>query len=424
MGPGIATRLIAAKTLCDIIKTRRSLDECFAVSEDFAELERADQGFARAMVSAALREAGRLEAGFAPFLTRPVNELTREVRALLWLGAVQLWRLNTPPHAAVGETVSAAKAWGPARNASGLVNAVLRKVASDRSHFDMAPAETIWPDWLRTDFRQSIGENGCAALAHAQLTPPDLHLTCRDAEATAAALAGQVIAPGTVAVPMGRVDAMDGFAEGNWWVQDVAAALAARILAPEPGEHIIDLCAAPGGKTLQLAEAGAHVTAVDRSKARLKRLTENLARTGLAPRVDIVAADAEQYRPEAPADRALLDAPCSALGTLRRHPEGAWIKDPAQIAGYPAVQASFLRAAADMVKPGGTVVYCVCTPRREEGADIVDTVCVDGALERDPVTPGEAGDFARCLTPDGDLLTIPGPALAHDAFFVARLRRI
>lgn len=422
--PGVATRLVAAKALDTLLKTRRGLDECFTASEDFAELAPADQGFARAMSSAALREAGRLEVGFAPFLSRPIDDLTREVRALLWLGTAQLWRLDTAAHAAVGETVSAAKAWGPARNASGLINAVLRKAAGNRSHFDDAPADTIWPGWLREDFARSLGKDGRAALAQAQLTPPDLHLTCRDPEATAAALGGTIIAPGTVAVPMGRVDAMDGFADGGWWVQDAAAALAAQILAPQAGETVLDLCAAPGGKTLQLAATGARVIAVDRSKARLTRLTENLMRTGLADSVDVVAADVEHYRPDTPVDRVLLDAPCSALGTLRRHPEGAWIKESAGIAGYPAVQATFLNAAREMVKPGGEIIYCVCTPRLEEGPDVVDAICAQGGLARAPISETEAGAFAHCLTGAGDLLTLPTADFAHDAFFISRLRRI
>ena len=421
LAPGVATRLAAARALDNILKTRRSLDECFAASAEWNALAAPDRGFARAMVSAALRQAGRLDEGYRGLVSRPVGELSREVRVLLLLGTAQLWLLDTPAHAGVGETVAAAKAWPRSRIAAGLVNAVLRKAASDRSAFDAAPAAAIWPDWLQADFRRSLGENGLQALAKAQIEQPRLHLTCIDAETTARKLGGEVIAPGTVAVEMSRVDALEGYSEGRWWVQDVAAALAVRVLAPGPGERVFDLCAAPGGKTLQLAAAGSEVIAVDRSKARLERLRENLDRTGLADGVQVVAKDVLKWVPDAPADAILLDAPCSALGTLRRHPEGAWIKTAQEIEGYPAVQGAFLRAALAWLKPGGRLVYCVCTPRQPEGRDVIDRVLADGHVQRAPIAEDECPGFESALTPAGDLLTIPQKDRRCDAFFVSRL---
>lgn len=423
LSPGVATRLAAAGVLDSILKTRRSLDECFATSSAFKDLAPSDQGFARAMVSAALRQAGRLDEGYDGFVSRPVDELSREVRVLLLLGTAQLWLLDTPPHAAVGETVAAAKAWPAARIASGLVNAVLRKAAGDRTAFDSAPASSIWPSWLKVEFRRSLGEADMESLAAAQIEQPLLHLTCRDTESTSKQLGGEILAPGTVAVEMSRVDALEGFAEGNWWVQDVAAALAARILAPQLGERVFDLCAAPGGKTLQLAEAGAQVTALDRSKTRLERLRENLARTQLGDRVEVVQSDVEAWSPKTPANAILLDAPCSALGTLRRHPEGAWIKTRKEIDGYPAVQSAFLRAAADMLGPGGRLVYCVCTPRLEEGEDVISAAISQGGLVRRPIAPEECMGFEDCITPVGDVLTVPRGSARHDAFFIARLEK-
>ena len=181
----------------------------------------------------------------------------------------------------------------------------------------------------------------------------------------------------------------------------------------------IDLCAAPGGKTLQLCAAGLNVIAVDRSKPRLKRLEENLARTGLS--AEIIAADAETWRPETPADLLLLDAPCSALGTLRRHPEGAWIKRPDDIARFPDVQYRLLKAATEMVRPGGTILYCVCTPLKAEGADVVDRAIANGFVTRLPVKPEEAPGFETCITEKGDLVTLPATNSEHDAFFMSRL---
>lgn len=422
LAPGVATRLAAAQILYSVFKTRRSLEECLAAQENFAGLEPSDQGFARAMMTEALRQGGRIEAGLGDFLSRPWSEIGLELRALLWIGGAQLWCLDTAAHAAVGETVAAAKAWPQARKASGLVNAVLRRGAEDRGPFDALPPDRIWPDWLREDFARSLGQVGLKALAEAQAERPLLHLTAVDPKATANALGGEEIVPGSVAVDMSRVDALEGYGEGGWWVQDAAAALAARVLAPKDTDLVFDLCAAPGGKTLQLAATGARIIAVDRSRARLTRLQENLERTRLGDSVTVVAADVERWTPPEKAEAILLDAPCSALGTLRRHPEGAWTKSSAEIAGYPAVQAAFLRAAATMLKPGGRLVYCVCTPRREEGLDVIKAVLANGGLVRDPIMPRECAGFEGCLTDTGDLLTIPFGDARHDAFFISRLR--
>jgi 16S rRNA (cytosine967-C5)-methyltransferase len=191
------------------------------------------------------------------------------------------------------------------------------------------------------------------------------------------------------------------------------------VMGKSPEITAIDLCAAPGGKTLQLCAAGLNVVAVDRSKPRLKRLEENLARTGLS--AAIITADAETWRPETPADLLLLDAPCSALGTLRRHPEGAWIKRETDIARFPDVQYRLLKAATEMVRPGGTILYCVCTPLEAEGADVVARAIAEGLVTRLPVTPEEAPGFADSITDHGDVLTLPGEGAEHDAFFMARL---
>jgi 16S rRNA (cytosine967-C5)-methyltransferase len=202
-------------------------------------------------------------------------------------------------------------------------------------------------------------------------------------------------------------------------VQDQAAALPARLLGAAPGERALDLCAAPGGKTLQLAAMGADVTALDRSAPRLERLAENLERTGLS--AEVVVADGETWTAGAPFPKILVDAPCSALGTLRRHPEGAWIKSEADIARFPGVQARLLAAALGQLAPGGTLVYCVCSPLAAEGRDIVSAALAAGLAIRRPVTPAECAGFEDCVTPDGDVLTLPGPSRDCDAFYIARL---
>jgi len=429
LAEGAPARLAAARLVCGVLKSKRTLDDTLATEPAFKALAGADRAFARAMASAALRHLGRIDAVLLPLVDRPRGRLGEEVKALLRIGAAQMWLLDTPHHAAVAETVAAAKLWPDTLRASGLVNAVLRKAGRGADRFNLEPASATWPAWLRADLRRSIGEEAAEDLASAQLDVPELHLTVRckaDAGAVAETLGGRVILPGTVALPPGPVDRLSGYEDGTWWVQDAAAALAARILAPGPEERVFDLCAAPGGKTLQLAASGASVVAVDRSKPRLRRLEENLDRTGLGARVAVVAANLEAWQPSERADAILLDAPCSALGTLRRHPEGAWIKSREDIARFPEVQARLLAAAADWTAPGGRLVYCVCTPRAEEGRDVIDAACASGLWRRDPVMPDEAHGFATALTPAGDLLTLPasgGNTFGHDAFFVSRLRR-
>jgi len=242
-------------------------------------------------------------------------------------------------------------------------------------------------------------------------------------ETLATQVNGRVVSDYSVAIDSTVIESVPGFEAGDWWVQDVAATLPARLLAPEPGMTVLDLCAAPGGKTMQLAATGATVTAIDRSKPRLKRLKQNLWRTGFHGKVETVLADAAGWQPPHPVDQILLDAPCSALGTLRRHPEGAWIKSAEDVTRFSDIQERLLRASIAMVKPGGSILYCVCSPLPHEGTQIIDRVMADTALARTPIRADEVPGFESGLTPLGDLLTLPNGEFGHDAFYIARLKR-
>ncbi|MFN3313506.1 MAG: RsmB/NOP family class I SAM-dependent RNA methyltransferase [Hyphomonas sp.] len=419
---GAPVRLAAGRLLNLVLDKRRTLDEAMPADEAFSALEGSDRAFARAIASAALRHLGWIDAALAPLLSRPLAATGQEIRALLRAGAAQLWFMDVPAHAAVSETVEAARLWHPARSGGSFLNAVLRRASETHPSEAAFSPLALWPDWLSQRMTASLGEAGASAVAAAQLTEPALHLSAKtDPAALTAATGGHLWPCGTVELPNGGVEALPGYDEGDWWVQDAAARLPARLLAPQPGERILDLCAAPGGKTLQLAAAGAAVTALDRSRPRLDRLKENLARTGL--HADVIVADGEAWQPPELFPKILLDAPCSALGTLRRHPEGAWIKAEADIERFPQVQGRLLAAAAAMLTPGGTLVYCVCTPLREEGLDVVEAALAAGQLAREPVTPSEIPGFEAAITPQGDLLSLPGPDRAHDAFYIARLVR-
>ena len=428
---GARSRLAAAEILMTALEERRTLDEAMALTRSFGALSGADRGFARAMASAALRQLGQINAGLAPFLNRPLDTATPPSRAFLQIGAAQMWILGTPDHAAVSETVTAAKMWPRARKSAGFLNAVLRKVAADHTAFDEAGATTIWPDWLRLAMTDGLGAETAADMALLQTREPSLHLTCKQghiANVEAAfeeiGLETERLPGGSLQVPSGAVETFPLYEDGLWWVQDSAAALPAKLLKAGPNEHVADLCAAPGGKTMQLASTGATVTAIDRSGKRLERVKENLERTGLNEKATLITANAEEWKPKAPIDKVLVDAPCSALGTLRRHPEGAWIKQSNDVARYPDVQKRLLRAAIDMLKPGGIAVYCVCSPLPAEGTDIVNAVLKDGLCAREPVAAEDAPGFEQAITPAGDVVTTPTGGMDTDAFYMVRLKKL
>lgn len=421
----LSARLGAAQLLYEILEKRRTLDEAMPLVRAFDRLSGADRAFARAMTSAALRQLGRLDEGLQAFLERPLEAAPAEARALLRIGAAQLWLMESAAHAAVGETVAAAKEWPGARRAAGFVNAVLRKASENRAAFDETPAEAIWPVWLRQAMRISLGDDA-QRLAIAQMTEPELHLSARDDPARVAeAVGGATLPSGAVRAPDGAVvEAMPDYSIGTWWVQDQAAALPAKLLGAGDGETVFDLCAAPGGKTMQLAAGGAKVVAIDRSAARLRRLKKNLKRTALSDQVTVRTGLIEDWRPDAPAAYILLDAPCSALGTLRRHPEGAWIKSPAKLAGFPKVQSRLLAHALAQLGIGGTLVYCVCTPLSQEGEAVVAEALTRSGVERRPIAPEETPGFEDCVTEKGDVVTLPTAERACDAFYIARLTRM
>ena len=427
---GARSRLAAAEVLMCVLEERRTLDEAMTLTRSYADLTGADRGFARAMASAALRQLGRINAGLEPFLSRPLDTATPPSRALLQIGAAQIWLMDTAPHAAVGETVAAAKLWPRARKAAGFLNAVLRKAASDRSAYDASSALDTWPDWLGKTMSKSLGEDTATSLAAHQQDEPSLQLTAKSDpnmvfdQMQAAGLDAALLPNGSIQIPTGPIEALPGFETGNWWVQDAGASLPAKLINAQNDQHIVDLCAAPGGKTMQLAATGAQITAIDRSSKRLERLRENLKRTDLAANTHILATPGENWTPETPVDAVLVDAPCSALGTLRRHPEGAWIKHSDDISRYPAIQSRLLKAALAVTRKGGTVVYCVCSPLAVEGVNIVNAAIKAGLCRRTPIEPAEIPGFAAQLTTEQDLLTLPDGEISSDIFYIARLSPI
>jgi len=417
-------RAVALDLLQAVLRRAKPLDEALADHAGLARMDGRDRGFARLLVATTLRRLGQIDQALTPMIERPLPAKANAVADALRLGACQLLFLGTPPHAAVGETVALVAGLGGLAGYKGLVNAVLRRLDRERPETDRARNT---PDWLLQSWTEAYGVAKAQAIAVQHLVEAPLDLSVKgDPEIWAARLGAEVLPTGSlrIAEPSGPVEELPGFAEGAWWVQDAAAALPARLLGRP--RRAVDLCAAPGGKTAQLAAAGAEVTAVDRSPARLDRLSRNLARLGL--RAHAVAADAANWLPEEPAEVVLLDAPCSATGTIRRHPDLPWLKRASDLAMLTPLQERLLANAVAMTRPGGLIVYAVCSLQPEEGIGRIEALLASGApVARESIRAEETGGLAELVTPAGDLRTLPCHLAAKggmDGFYAARLRRL
>lgn len=407
-----------------MLDRRRPLDEALHAHHGLHRLEGRDRALARLLVATVLRYRPVLDALIDPCLNRPLADKAARARHALRLGAAQLLLLEQPAHAAVTTAVESAPAPFKA-----LANAVLRRLAREGGEKLAAidRVRTAIPDTLWQGWTAAFGEEGARKVAAASLAEAPLDLSVKaDATGWALRLSGRLLPTGSLRLDKaGAVAELPGYAEGAWWVQDAAAALPVRLLGNVAGKTVADLCAAPGGKTAQLAAKGARVIAVDRSDARLDRLRINLARLGLS--TERVTADVAAWRPEEPVDAVLLDAPCSATGTIRRHPDILARRAGLDRAKLAQTQRQMLVATAQMVKPGGLVVYAVCSLEPEEGSAVVRQILAEGApFEPVPIATEEIPGLPQAITPDGFLATRPDYWAewgGMDGFFAARLRR-
>lgn len=424
MSDGIAARRAALSMLESVLDRDRGLDEC---TDALTGLEPRDRGFARLTALTVLRRLGQLDVLTDLLMERPPQGRARRIRHVLRIGLAQLLFLDTPAHAAVDASVELTRQEGMGKLA-GLVNAILRRAVREKAALVAQDAATRanTPAWLREDWEAQFGREVATAIADAHLQEPPTDLTCPGrADALASELGGVRIGQDTIRLTRaGDVTALPGYAEGTWWVQDAAAALPVQLLGDVAGRRVIDLCAAPGGKTAQLAAAGAAVTAVDRSKPRLARLSENLERLNLS--ATVVTADATQWQPSEPGDSVLLDAPCSATGTLRRHPEIAHRRGPGDVAKLADLQRRLAAASVAMLKPGGVLVAATCSLQRAEGPGLHAALNALSDLEAWPITPSELPDFPGAVTADGCLRTHPAMLAEQggmDGFFAMRFRK-
>jgi 16S rRNA (cytosine967-C5)-methyltransferase len=431
--PGLAARLAAAAILADGLVNPHSLDDAFAGNPPpLAGLATRDRALVRSIVTVAMRRLGTIRTALAARMERGWPQRCGDLEWILIIAVAQILFLDTADHAAVDLAVHSIRNDPRSAPYSGLANAVLRRIARSRAVILAAsdPLNDDTPAWLAARWRTNYGADAARAIAQAHRDEPPIDVSVKgNPEYWARVLGGIILPNGSVRLATHEpIQQLPNYADGEWWVQDAAASLPARLIHARPGERVADLCAAPGGKTAQLILTGAAVTAVERSSARAQRLTSNLRRLHL--NAEIVIADLNNYR-AAPFDAVLLDAPCSATGTIRRHPEVAWTRDESDIARLRNRQSQLLDRAAALLRPGGRLVYCTCSLEPEEGIEqITSLVRRNSDLIRMPIDPAEIGNLDECVTADGDIQTLPFH-LPHassrfaglNGFFAARLRR-
>jgi 16S rRNA (cytosine967-C5)-methyltransferase len=432
---GLASRRIAADILEGVLRRGRPLDDQFdggGTHPGLGSLPDRDRALTRRLVATVLRRLGTLRHLLGLYLDRLPADCPR-VEAALLVGITQILWLDVPDHAAVDLSVRLVQADRRAGRYAGLVNAVLRRVAQNAAQ-QLCSIDTValdTPDWLMARWQRAYGPELAHSIAAANGQEPALDISVKsDPAHWAQALGGTVLATGTVrAIVHGPVPRLPGYDDGAWWVQDAAAALPVQLLGDVRGKSVADLCAAPGGKTAQLAAAGARVTAVDRSAARLERLKQNLTRLGLS--ADTVVADATEWQSE-PFDAVLLDAPCSATGTIRRHPDIPWLKRESDIATLAALQRRLLARAVELTKPGGLLVYCTCSLEPDEGVEpVTELLARDSRLRRRPIAASDVHGLSELVDSAGDLRTLPSqlpdsnPQMGGlDGFYACRLERL
>jgi 16S rRNA (cytosine967-C5)-methyltransferase len=426
--PSLSTRTVALDLVSAVLKRHRPLDEVLEGHSGFGALEPRERAFARNLSATTLRRLGQIDELIGICLERPLPRRAVAVRDVLRLGICQLFFINIPAHAAVDTTVSLLDTIDLGAYKK-LVNAVMRRLTREGEKYiaDQDAGRLNTPDWLWESWQQTYGKATGRKIAEAHLNEPPLDITVKsDTETWAASLSATVLPTGSLRLAQGgNITNLAGFDEGAWWVQDTAAALPALLLGDVEGKHVIDLCAAPGGKTAQLLARGARVTAVERSAKRLKRLDQNMTR--LKFNVETICADATTWKPEGLADAVLLDAPCSATGTIRRHPDIPHLKKYSDVESLSGAQYRLLEAALEMVKPGGRIVFCTCSLQPEEGPQLIDQILEKhSSLQLLPITAGEVGGLPELITGAGVMRCLPNHLSEFggmDGFFAARLVR-
>lgn len=432
-GNDLRARLVALSLLDSVIGQNQTLESQLETSQDYRGLSIQDRSFCRMLVSTTLRRLGQIDDLIRRSEDKPGSASSNtKLQNILRLGITQLFFMNVADHAAVDTSVRLAEKSGMERQ-KGFVNAVLRHLLRDGKPLVEAqdPARLNTPEWLLKIWIEDYGLRIAAEIAQANLVEAPLDITVKDPDSVnywGSTLQASSLSTGSLRrLSGGSVRDLPGFQDGAWWVQDASAALPAQLFGDLRGRSVIDMCAAPGGKTAQLAAQGAHVVAIDRSAQRIKRLHENLERLGLSEYVETAIFDAASWQPKEAPHFILLDAPCSATGTIRRHPDVPHLKTIKDIDRLSVVQERLLHHAFDILAPGGILIYCTCSLQKAEGEYQIDTFlrsrsdAVKIAFDRE-----EVGKMDDILTEDGDIRIFPFTQAATggmDGFFISRLSK-
>lgn len=434
---GLLTRKIAAKILEAIFDDKKSLDVLIDTQHGmhaYNALDIKDRALVRAIIMICLRRKGQIDAALASILDRKTPKKARHLTHTLSVAAAQILFLDIPDSAAVNLAVTAVSNDSRTKRFGSLTNAVLRRLSREKEKIleKQNAAQLFMPGWFYKRIKKSYGRDRVNSIAENMLEEPALDITVKsDPEFWAEKLSGIVLPTGTVRLkPKGPIPAMEGFSAGQWWVQDAAACLPAQLLGDIAGLQVADLCAAPGGKTAQLVQKGAAVTALDISPRRMQRLKDNLTRLNLS--ANFIVADILQWQPESLFDAVLLDAPCSSTGTVRRHPDVMWTKSASDITALATLQFELWDAAINFVKPDGIIVFSNCSLDREEGEDLYAKMLAHRQdITPMPFKPEEVPGLKEAITGQGTLRTLPShlansdkQLAGMDGFFAARFRRI
>jgi 16S rRNA (cytosine967-C5)-methyltransferase len=424
--PSQNSRTVVFDLINAVLKRHRPLDDVLEEHAGFNSLEPRERAFARNLAATTLRRLGQIDDLISHCMERPLPRRAIAVRDVLRLGVCQLIFLRTPAHAAVDTTVSMLDEinLGPYKK---LVNAIMRRLSREGGKLlENQDAERLnTPEWLWKSWTNAYGKGACRSIAAAHLREPPLDITAKDdAEIWATNLDATMLATGTLRLAKTtNITLLAGFDEGAWWVQDAAAALPVALLGDVKGKHVIDLCAAPGGKTAQLTRRGAVVSAVERSTKRLMRLKENLSRLNMT--AEAFCNDAAQWTPDEKADAVLLDAPCSSTGAIRRHPDIPHLKKFDDVKKLAAAQFRLLEAALEMVKPGGRLVFCTCSLQPEEGPELIEKILeAHSSFRLEAIKPEEIGGLDELIVGEGTIRCLPchlNEQGGIDGFFIARL---
>lgn len=433
MANDLTGRWAALGFLEKILDDHLPLDQAFDLTcRQFGDkLSAQDRGFVRHLGTTCLRHLGQLDAMINHCTSKKLTSKQKRVRNILRLGITQLLYMEVPSHAAVNSAVKMIDKQknNSDRHTKGMVNAILRRIDRETEKFStkFSPALNI-PKWMKENWKDNFGAEEVDKIAIALLVEPPLDFSLKpecDGAEWAGKLGGILLPGGTVRVEKaGPVQNLPGYGDGVWWVQDVAASLPANLLGAEDGDYVLELCAAPGGKTAQTVSKGCRVTAVDRSARRLRRLQENMDRLGLS--CDVVTSDAADFKPDKEYGFILLDAPCSSTGTLRRHPDVSRARGPKDIQALGEIQARLLDAAVRMMPVGGILIYCVCSLQSQEGPDQIKALLDrNGTVKRKGIEPVEMSGFENSLLGNGDVQTLPHHISdGMDGFFISRLVKV